>query len=190
MLVSPEAAEQPQADLGSTINALVSATPPNVALTRTDYHHQMYHQNNQMGPNYGTNKITTSQQNPMLSRQLSVAGSGAYSHSGGVSTHTAAALHTPMTPAQPYHRPPRPHLGAGNGGGGAGAGGTSEYVRNELRAVVGARARPELHALQPPDMDALVAYDITPPGERIPHSSHLNPEPPLFWLQTWLPHWR
>ncbi|XP_047042032.1 nuclear receptor coactivator 2-like isoform X3 [Helicoverpa zea] len=164
MLVSPEAAEQPQADLGSTINALVSATPPNVALTRTDYHHQMYHQNNQMGPNYGTNKITTSQQNPMLSRQLSVAGSGAYSHSGGVSTHTAAALHTPMTPAQPYHRPPRPHLGAGNGGGGAGAGGTSEYVRNELRAVVGARARPELHALQPPDMDALVAYDITPPG--------------------------
>uniref|UniRef100_A0A2A4JZ97 Uncharacterized protein n=1 Tax=Heliothis virescens TaxID=7102 RepID=A0A2A4JZ97_HELVI len=61
-------------------------------------------------------------------------------------------------------------IGAGNGGGpgGAGgvggAGGTSEYVRNELRAVVGARARPELHALQPPDMDSLMSYDMTPPG--------------------------
>lgn len=38
-----QAAEQPQPDLGSTINALVSATPPNVALTRNDYHH-LYHQ--------------------------------------------------------------------------------------------------------------------------------------------------
>lgn len=40
---------------------------------------------------------------------LQVSGSNAYTHSGGVS---AAALHTPMSPApQPYHRPPRPHLG-------------------------------------------------------------------------------
>ncbi|XP_026746437.1 nuclear receptor coactivator 2-like [Trichoplusia ni] len=116
MLVSPEATEQPQADLGSTINALVSATPPNVTLTRTDYQHQIYHQNSQMGPHYGTNKITTSQQNPMLSRQLSVAGSGGYSRGGGAGGHSAAALHTPMTPApppstpQPYHRPPhQPH---------------------------------------------------------------------------------
>lgn len=69
-------------------------------------------------------------------------------------------------------------LGAGNGAGaggpggpgpggplGPGAGGTSEYVRNELRAVVGARsARPELHPLQPPDMDSLMSFDMTPPG--------------------------
>ncbi|XP_026745325.1 homeobox protein engrailed-1-like [Trichoplusia ni] len=249
MLVSPEATEQPQADLGSTINALVSATPPNVTLTRTDYQHQIYHQNSQMGPHYGTNKITTSQQNPMLSRQLSVAGSGGYSRGGGAGGHSAAALHTPMTPApppstpQPYHRPPhqphaphaphaphqphaphaphaplapRPHLvggyyeegGAGAAGycgdyarctplaphvphaqhaphashaphaphppldhqhacagSGAGAAGTSEYVRNELRAVVGARsARPDLHPLQPPDMDSLMSFDMTPPG--------------------------
>lgn len=38
-----QAAEQPQADLGSTINALVSATPPNVALKRTDFHHLYHH---------------------------------------------------------------------------------------------------------------------------------------------------
>nr|XP_032529713.1 uncharacterized protein LOC116779506 isoform X8 [Danaus plexippus plexippus] len=96
LLVSPEAAEQPQPDLGSTINALVSATPPNVALTRNDYHH-LYHQPNQMGTNYGTNKLTSSQQNPMLSRQLGVGGNS-----------YAAALHTPQAP-QPYHRAPRPH---------------------------------------------------------------------------------
>lgn len=127
-----------------------------------------------MGPNYGTNKITTSQQNPMLSRQLSVSGAG-YSH--------GAALHTPG--AQPYHRAPRPHLGAGNGGGvsgagnvggvggvsgvggvgvvgGGGAGGASEFVRNELRNMV-SRARPDLHPLQPPDMDPLMSFDMTPP---------------------------
>lgn len=91
-----QASEQPQADLGT---ALVSVTaPPNVTLTRTDYH--LYHHSeysatvyaprnltnknilqnynpmrfstDQMSGNYGTNKITTSQQNPMLSRQLSV----------------------------------------------------------------------------------------------------------------------
>lgn len=49
---------------------------------------------------------------------------------------------------------------------GGGAGGTSEYVRNELRAVVGARsARPDLHPLQPPDMDQLMSFDIAPPGQ-------------------------
>ncbi|CAB3231051.1 unnamed protein product [Arctia plantaginis] len=210
IMVPPEASEQPQADLGT---ALVSVTaPPNVTLTRTDYH--LYH-HSQMSGNYGTNKITTSQQNPMLSRQLSVPGSGAYS--------SAAALHTPMTP-QPYHRPPRPHLVGGyyeegggycgdyarcgplpphaphaphathaphpphpphptldhqhacagssvggggpvSGGGAAGGAGTSEYVRNELRAVVGARsARPDLHPLQPPDIDPLMSFDMPTPG--------------------------
>ncbi|XP_060803001.1 transcription initiation factor TFIID subunit 4 isoform X2 [Amyelois transitella] len=198
MLVSPEAAEQPQADLGSTINALVSETPPNVALTRTDYHH-LYHQSNQMGSNYGTNKITSSQQNPMLSRQLS--GSGA-----GYAPHSAAALHTPLSappPPQPYLRAPRPHLVGGyyedgasagycgdfarrpplhhhapmphahhepplpcasnNGGaagGGAVASGTSEYVRNELRAVVGARLHPPLQS----DLDPLMTFDISTSG--------------------------
>lgn len=48
-----QAAEQPQADLGSTINALVSATPPNVALTRTDFHH-LYHQSEWFKPYFGT----------------------------------------------------------------------------------------------------------------------------------------
>lgn len=62
--------------------------------------------------------------------------------------------------------------GPGNGSpgvaGGGGAGGTSEYVRNELRAVVGARsARPDLHQLQPPDMDSLMSFDIAPPGQYI-----------------------
>ncbi|RVE48635.1 hypothetical protein evm_006706, partial [Chilo suppressalis] len=195
MLVSPEAAEQPQQDLGSTINALVSGTPPNVALTRTDYQ-RLYHPTNQMGSNYGTNKITTSQQNPMLSRQLSGSGSSGYSHSVAM----ASGVHTPMTPQ--YHRAPRPQLVggyyedggycgeyarrtphahphahpthdtqlpcAGNGGGvvGGGGGGTSEYVRNELRAVVGARsARPDLQPqLQPPDLDQLMTFDMTTSG--------------------------
>lgn len=54
--------------------------------------------------------------------------------------------------------------GGGGGGAGAGAGGTSEYVRNELRAVVGARsARPDLHQMQPPDLD-LMTFDISAPG--------------------------
>ncbi|CAH0748970.1 unnamed protein product [Diatraea saccharalis] len=200
MLVSPEAAEQPQQDLGSTINALVSGTPPNVALTRTDYQ-RLYHPTNQMGSNYGSNKITTSQQNPMLSRQLSGSGSSGYSHSVAM-----ASVHTPMTPQ--YHRAQRPQLVggyyedggycgeyarrtplphahahahpthdtqlpcAGNGGGvvgagGSGGGGTSEYVRNELRAVVGARsARPDLQPqLQPPDLDQLMTFDMSTAGE-------------------------
>ncbi|XP_053608193.1 uncharacterized protein LOC128673996 isoform X3 [Plodia interpunctella] len=205
MLVSPEA-DQPQADLGSTISAL-SETPPNVALTRTDYHH-IYHPANQMGSNYGTNKITSTQQNPMLSRQLS--GSGV-----GYAPHSAAALHTPLSapppPPQPYLRAPRPHLvggyyddgagagycgdyarraphhlphqplphphhdppmpcagngsgavGAGGaaGGSGAGASGTSEYVRNELRAVVGARLHPPMQS----DLDPLMTFDMTSSG--------------------------
>lgn len=55
--------------------------------------------------------------------------------------------------------------GFAGAGSGAGAAGTSEYVRNELRAVVGARsARPDLHPLQPPDMDSLMSFDMTPPG--------------------------
>ncbi|XP_045520917.1 uncharacterized protein LOC123712042 isoform X2 [Pieris brassicae] len=195
MLVSPEAAEQPQQDLGSTINALVSATPPNVTLLpRADFHH-LYHPTSQMGSSYGTNKIVTSQQSPMLSRQLH--GGGAYGPSvSGVST----ALHTPLTPLtpQPYHRAPRPHhVGgyyedgdycgdfgrrappapplaphpsphdhmpymAGGAGAGPAGGGTSEYVRNELRAVVGARsARPEMHAQE---LDPLLAFDMPAPG--------------------------
>lgn len=67
--------------------------------------------------------------------------------------------------------------GTGNGGGvvggvgasgGAGAGGTSEYVRNELRAVVGARTRPDLHPQLQPDLDPLITFDMATPGE----SSH------------------
>lgn len=51
------------------------------------------------------------------------------------------------------------------GAGGGGAGGSSEYVRNELRAVVDARAaRPVLHTLQPPDLD-LVGFDMPTPGQ-------------------------
>lgn len=54
-------------------------------------------------------------------------------------------------------------VGAGAGAGAAGgAGGTSEYVRNELRAVVGARVgRPDLHA---PDLDPLLTFDMPAPG--------------------------
>lgn len=63
--------------------------------------------------------------------------------------------------------------GTGNGSpaggvvvGSGSSGGTSEYVRNELRAVVGARsARPDLHPLQPPDMDNLMSFDMSAPGE-------------------------
>lgn len=51
------------------------------------------------------------------------------------------------------------------GVGGAAGGGTSEYVRNELRAVVGARsARPELHTLHAPDLDPLLNFDMPAPG--------------------------
>lgn len=53
-----------------------------------------------------------------------------------------------------------PAVGVGN------SGGTSEYVRNELRAVVGARsARPDLHPLQPPDMENLMSFDMSAPGK-------------------------
>ncbi|XP_050670136.1 uncharacterized protein LOC126968945 [Leptidea sinapis] len=169
MLVSPEAAEQPQSDLGSTINALVSGTPPNVAVTQLlpspDFH-RLYHPAGQMNASYGTttNKIVTSQHNPMINmnRQMHNAGGGYVS---GV-----AALHTPHTPVtpQPYHRAPRPHLGLGGsasagGAGGVSGGGTSEYVRNELRAVVGARARPDGLALRAADLDSLLPYDMAAP---------------------------
>lgn len=45
-------------------------------------------------------------------------------------------------------------------------GGTSEYVRNELRAAVEARSvrAPDLHNLQPPELDSLVTFDMTPSG--------------------------
>lgn len=54
--------------------------------------------------------------------------------------------------------------GAANVGGGGGA--TSEYVRNELRAVVGARARPDMHPqMQQPDLDPLsMPYEMSTPG--------------------------
>lgn len=59
-----------------------------------------------------------------------------------------------------------PAVGVGVGVGVGSSGGTSEYVRNELRAVVGARsARPDLHPLQPPDMDNLMTFDMSAPGE-------------------------
>lgn len=55
--------------------------------------------------------------------------------------------------------------GVSSAGVAAGGAGTSEYVRNELRAVVGARsARPELHPLQPPDIDPLMTFDMPTPG--------------------------
>lgn len=51
------------------------------------------------------------------------------------------------------------------GGAGGAAGGTSEYVRNELRAVVGARAaRPDLPAMHAPDLDPLLTFDMPAPG--------------------------
>ncbi|XP_047987922.1 uncharacterized protein LOC125227614 isoform X3 [Leguminivora glycinivorella] len=236
MLVSREAAEQPQADLGS---ALVTGAPPNVTLQRTpDYHRLYISPTNQLGSNYGTNKITSTQQNPMLSQQLT--GSR---YSAALAAHSAAALHTPMS-QQPYHRAPRPQtmggyydegvgycgeyaharrpphashaphgphgshpphgphapmsphtphqvhppphdqvLSCAGGGGlggvsgagaasahgagaGAGAGGTSEYVRNELRAVVGARsARPDLHPHLAPDHDPLMSFDMSTQSE-------------------------
>lgn len=57
-----------------------------------------------------------------------------------------------------------PAVGVGVGSGSSG--GSSEYVRNELRAVVGARsARPDLHPLQPPEMDNLMSFDMSAPGE-------------------------
>lgn len=61
-------------------------------------------------------------------------------------------------------------LGAGNGGGVvvggvSAAGGTSEYVRNELRAVVGARSRPDLHQQMQPDLDPLITFDMSTPGQ-------------------------
>ncbi|GBP73841.1 hypothetical protein EVAR_86361_1 [Eumeta japonica] len=251
LLVPPEAAEQPQTDLGSTINTLA---PPNVSLTRTDYHH-LYHPTNQIGSTYGTNKIAAPQQNPMLSRQLSggytavnsgggvgvgvgVAGGGAGAGAVGALAHRPAALHTPLTPhpqhpPHPPHQPllnyhlggyyedgaggycpeysrraPLPHhdvaalsceyradersdhlahrhacprhrersgsavvsgtgAGAPAGGASAAAGSgsaTSEFVRNELRAVVGARSRSELHAPLPqPDLESLgMGFDIAP----------------------------
>lgn len=57
--------------------------------------------------------------------------------------------------------------GAGGGAGAAAGGGTSEYVRNELRAVVGARsARPDLQPqMQSPDLDPLMTFDMPASGE-------------------------
>jgi hypothetical protein len=61
--------------------------------------------------------------------------------------------------------------GAGNGGGvvsGAGVGVvSSEYVRNELRAVVGARsARPDLQPqMQPPDLEQLITFEMPASGK-------------------------
>lgn len=68
--------------------------------------------------------------------------------------------------------------GAGNGAGvvsgagvgvgvGVSTGGTSEYVRNELRAVVGARsARPDLQPqMQQPDLDPLMTFDMSSSGK-------------------------
>lgn len=62
--------------------------------------------------------------------------------------------------------------GVAGAGGAGGAGGTSEYVRNELRAVVGARsARPDLQPqLQPPDLDPLMTFDMSTSGTFLFHS--------------------
>lgn len=56
--------------------------------------------------------------------------------------------------------------GVGGGVSGAAGGGTSEYVRNQLRAVVGARpARPDMHTLHAPDLDPLLNFDMSAPGQ-------------------------
>ncbi|VVC96712.1 unnamed protein product, partial [Leptidea sinapis] len=148
MLVSPEAAEQPQSDLGSTINALVSGTPPNVAVTQLlpspDFH-RLYHPAGQMNASYGTttNKIVTSQHNPMINmnRQMHIFKLRYIVTFVCIIGGSASA-------------------GGAAGAGGVSGGGTSEYVRNELRAVVGARARPDGLALRAADLDALLPYDM------------------------------
>lgn len=77
---------------------------------------------------------------------------------------------------------------AGAGGAGASAGGTSEYVRNELRAVVGARsARPDLHAAHQ-DLDPLMTFDMNTPSGESPRIDPAGVSGPSCRHDVCLPH--
>lgn len=72
-------------------------------------------------------------------------------------------------------------VGAGNDGGMGGVvGGRSENVRNELRAHLGARLRPDMHAQMQPDLEPLISFA---PGK--PHSFTPDPTCPMLPLYSY-----
>lgn len=75
-------------------------------------------------------------------------------------------------------------VGAGNDGGlgGVVGGGRSENVRNELRAHLGARLRPDMHAQMQPDLEPLISFDMPAPGKT--YSFILYPTCPMLPLYS------